>query len=130
MHSQVHFALPHRLPCLFLAVDRDLFTRIASVSLHKLRAFHKHTTGATGWIEDQTMIGLENFDDQLNNGSRCEELTAALSFLQGDFVQEIFVDFAEEITLDVYGIAVERCYQGPESVIIDRGVVIGWKYTC
>ena len=48
------------------------------------------------------MKGLEDFDNEFNEGGRGEELTPALSFAHGKITEKVLVDLPEGIPFNVH----------------------------
>src|SRR5260221_364547 len=102
MHRQVHLAEIDGLQGFFLSIDGDCGARVALVVLDKMRTLHEHATRATGGIENTPIKRFDDLDNQFHQGGWSEKLTATLALRHGKFAQEIFIDLAEEITLNIH----------------------------
>ena len=78
------------------------------VALDELRALDEHAARATGRVEHATVEGLEDLDDEPDDGVRREELAAALALLRGEVGEEVLVDQAERIAVELRRAAVRR----------------------
>ncbi len=57
--------------------------------LDKACALHEHTARPTGRVEDAAVVGLNDLDDEADDGSGGEELAAALALAHGELAEEI-----------------------------------------
>ena len=80
MHGKVHFAETDCFRNLFRAENADVTVPIFPVITDKLSTLDEHTARTTRWVQDTSLIRLENFDNQLHNRGGREEFTAPLSF--------------------------------------------------
>ena len=92
--------------------------------LHEPGALHEHTPGTAGRIENETMEGFDDLDNEPDQACRCEELSALLPFLHGEFANEVFVDFSEYVAFDIIGNRGEDAKQLEEGWIIDLLVIL------
>ena len=60
---------------------------------------NKHTTTTTGRVENPTLSRCKDFNHVTDNRCRGEEFTAALTFSQRKFTQEVFVNLTEYVKL-------------------------------
>ena len=97
MQGQVHLRQRHRVVGLLGAEDRELPGGGLVVTLDELRALDEHAARATGRIEDAALIGLQDLDDQPDDGVGREVLTTALALLGGEVGEEVLVDEAEGV---------------------------------
>src|SRR6266568_4150711 len=102
VYGQVHAAQAHGLGGLLLAIDGNVGARVLLVVLHETGALHEHTTRTTGRVKDTPLKGFDDLDDQFDDGGRREEFAALLSLGHGELAQEIFIDFAEDVSLDIH----------------------------
>ena len=105
MDRKVHLAQAHGILCLFLSINGDVGAGVALMVFDETRTLHKHAAGATGGIEDAPMKWLDDLDDQFDNRGWREKFAAALSLRHGKLAQEIFVDLAEKVSLNINGYA-------------------------
>src|SRR5690349_231793 len=103
MHGKVHTAQAHGLGGLLLTIDGDVGAGILLVVLHKTGALYEHATRTAGRVKDTPLKGFDDLDNQFDDGGRCEEFAAFLSLGHGELDQEVFVDFAEDVSLDIHG---------------------------
>ena len=97
MQGQVHLRQRHRVVGLLGAEDRELPGGGLVVTLDELRALDEHAARATGRVEDAALIGLQDLDDQPDDGVGREVLTTALALLGGEVGEEVLVDEAEGV---------------------------------
>src|SRR6266568_4469288 len=79
VYGQVHAAQAHGLGGLLLAIDGNVGAGVLLVVLHETGALDEHTTRTTGRVKDTPLKGFDDFDDQFDDGSWCEEFAAFLS---------------------------------------------------
>jgi len=103
VYCQVHTAEAHGLGGLLLPIDGDFVGGVLLVVLHEAGALHKHAARTAGGVEDAPVKGFDDLDDQFDNGGGGEKFAAFLAFGHGEFAQEVFVNFAEDIAFDVHG---------------------------
>lgn len=108
---------------LLLAVEADLAAGVFAVAGHELGALDKHAAAATGRVQDFAVIRLDDLHDQFDQGGGGEELAAALAFGLSELAQEVLVNFAKDIALDIRGDVVEDLEQGAEGGVFQ--VVVG-----
>ena len=102
VNGEVHLAQSDGLRDSLNAVNADLTVPVLFVVVDKLGALDEHTPGAAGGVQDASLEGFDNFDNQPNEGGRREELAAALSFGHGEIAEEVFVDFSESVALNLH----------------------------
>src|ERR1700737_1488472 len=102
MYRQVHLAEVDGLQGFFLSINRDSGAGVALVVLDKTRTLHEHATRATGGVENTPIKRFDDLDDQFHQGGWGEKLTAMLALRHSKFAQEIFIDLAEEIALNIH----------------------------
>src|SRR5438876_1030154 len=118
MYSQVHLAEVDGFQGFLLSIDGDRCAGVALVVLDKTCTLYKHAARATGGIEDTPIEGFDDLDDQFYQRCRGEKFTAALALRHGKLAQEIFIDLAEEIALDIHGNAGKGFEQSNEHVFV------------
>ena len=79
VHGQVHLAQAHGLGHPLLAVDAELGAGALLVLLDEAGALHEHAARAAGRVEDAAVEGLDDLDDELDDGGGGEELAALLA---------------------------------------------------
>ena len=57
----------------------------------------EHAGGAAAGVVDAAFVGLEHFDQQPDDGARGVELAALAALGQGELLQEVLVDAAEDV---------------------------------
>ena len=103
MHSQVHFAQPDRLSNTLNPVKADIpLISILLVVVNKFSTLDKHTAGATGGIKNTSMKGLEDLDNEFNEGGRREELTPTLTFTHSEVTEKVLIDLSESIAFNIH----------------------------
>jgi hypothetical protein len=85
----------------------------------------EHAARSASGVEDAAVEGFDDFDDELDDADGGEEFAAFLSFGHGELAEEVFVDFAEGVAVDVHGDGGEVLEEGDEEVFIEAGVVLG-----
>ena len=65
------------------------------------RALHEHAARPAGRVEDLAVEGLDDLDDQPDDRGRCEVLAALLTLGDRELAEEVLVDLAEGVALDV-----------------------------
>lgn len=70
------------------------------------------------------MEGFDDLDNKPDQACRCEELSALLPFLHGEFADEVFVDFSEYVAFDIIGNRGKDAKQLEEGWIIDLLVIL------
>ena len=70
--------------------------------LHEAGALDEHAAGAAGRVEDAPVEGLDDADDELDDGGGSEELAALLTLAHRELAEEVLVDLAEGVALDVH----------------------------
>src|SRR6266566_4522569 len=123
VYCQVHAAQAHGLGGLLLTVNGDVGSGVLLVVLHETGALHEHATRTTCWIKDTSLKGFDDLDDQLDDGGGCEELTAFLSLGHGELAQEVFIDFAEDVSLNIHGYLGESFEQRDKGIIVELRIV-------
>ena len=68
-----------------------------------MRRLDEHAARAAGRIKDRSVEGLDDLHHEADNRARREKLSAALSFRECKFAEEIFIDLAEHIAGGVFG---------------------------
>ena len=102
VNCEVHLAQSDGLRHPLDAVNADLTVSVLFVVVDEFGALDEHTPGAAGGIEDASLEGFDDFDNQLNERGRREELAAALPFGHGEVTEEILVDLAECVSLNLH----------------------------
>ena len=92
--------------------------------LHESGALYEHTPGTARWIENETVVGFDDFDNEPDQTCRREELSALLPFLHGEFADEIFIDFSECVTFEIIGNRGEDAEEFEEGRVIDLLVIL------
>ena len=123
--GQVHLAQPDRFGHLLLAVDGELGAGVLLVLRDETGALDEHAAGAAGRVEDAALEGFDDADDELDDGGGGEELAALLALAHGEVAEEVFVDLAEGVSLDVYGDGVHRLEQFLEQGVLEAVVGLG-----
>ena len=85
----------------------------------------EHAARPAGGVEDLAVERFEDLDDELDDRGRGEELAAALALGHGELAEEVLVDQAEAVALDVVGQRVERAQQLDQHVVRERAVHLG-----
>src|SRR6266702_7959292 len=67
--------------------------------------------------------GFDDLDDQFDDGGRCEEFAAFLSLGHGELAQEVFVDFAEDVSLDIHWYLGEGFEQRDKGIVVELWIV-------
>ena len=80
---------------------------------------------AAGGIENSSLEGLDDFDNQLNEGDRREELAAALAFGHGEVAEKILVDFPESVALNLHRNLFHDTQQFDEGALFEAVVSLG-----
>jgi len=71
------------------------------------------------------VVGLDDLHDQLDQGGGSEKLAAALPLAHGEPAQEVLVDLAKHVALDVHLDAVKLFEQGGQGVVAQAVVGLG-----
>ena len=71
------------------------------------------------------MERLDDADDELDDGGGGEELAALLALAHGEVAEEVFVDLAEGVPLDVHGDGVHGLEQFLEQGVLEAVVGLG-----
>jgi len=85
------------------------------VLLHEAGGLHEHAAGTAGRVEDAPVEGFDDLDDQLDDAGGGVELAALLPLGHGELAEEVLVDPAEGVALDVHGDGahqLEQLHQG------------------
>ena len=88
-------------------------------------ALDEHAAGAAGRVEDAALEGFDDADDELDDGGGGEELAALLAFAHGEVAEEVFVDLAEGVSLDVHGDGIHGLEQFLEQGVLEAVVGLG-----
>ena len=102
-NGEVHFC---QSPCGligFLTVDAD----VADAPLvlgDKFFALYKHTTTATAGVKHAPFVGLEHFDQQLDDGAWGVKLPTLFALSQREFAKEVFKYVSEHVGTAAFGI--------------------------
>ena len=123
--GEVELAEANRLGGLLLTVDADRLDGILAVAFDELCALDEHSATATGGVQDAAVEGLDDIDDELDDGGRCKELTALLALGHSELAEEVLIDLAEGVALDVHGDGVKNADQLGERAVVDAVVVLG-----
>src|SRR5438445_662292 len=123
MYRQVHFAKVDGFQGFLLSIDGDCGAGVALVVLDKTRTLYKHATRATGRVKDTPIEGFDDLDDQFYQCGWGEKFTAALALRHGKLAQEIFINLAEEIALDIHGNTGKGFEQSNKHVFVQ--VIVG-----
>ena len=94
-------------------------------SVDEAGALHEHAAGAAGRVEDAAVEGLDDADDELDDGGGGEELAALLALAHGEVAEEVFVNLAEGVPLDVHGDGVHGLEQFLEQGVLEAVVGLG-----
>ena len=70
-------------------------------SRDEIGRMHEHAARAAGRVENAAVIGLDDLDDEPDDGGGRVELAALLHLLHGELAHEIFIDAAEGVAVDV-----------------------------
>ncbi len=77
-------------------------------------------------VEDATLVGFNDFNDQLDDARGREELAALLPFRHGELAEEVFLYFPECIAFAVHRHGGEVLQQGDDQVLV-KTVVRPWQ---
>ena len=103
MYSKVHFAQSDSFSTALNPVKANIsFISISLVVTNKFRTLDEHASGTTCGIEDTPMKGLEDFDNEFNEGGRSEELTTALSFAHSEITKKVLINLSKSIAFNVH----------------------------
>ena len=80
----------------FLPVDGNVVD-VALMGGDKAFGLYEKAAAAHGRVIHAAGVWLEHFDNQGNNGFRCEILPAAFAFGLGKATEEVFVNVAENV---------------------------------
>ena len=90
---------------------------VAAVLLDEPGALDEHATGTGSRVEDPAVERLNDLNDQADDGRRCEVLPALRAFGDSKLPEEVLVDLAEGVALNVAEDRVHRTQQVDEGVI-------------
>ncbi len=93
--------------------------------LDKAGALHEHAAGTAGRVKNAPVERLDDADDELDDGGGGEELAALLPLAHGELAEEVFVDLAEGVPLDVHGDGVHGLEQLDEQGVLEAVVGLG-----
>ena len=103
MDSEIHLAQPDSFGTAFYPVDADVsVVSILLMVTNELCALNKHPTGTAGRIKDSSVKGLDNFNDEFDEGGGREEFTTALSFAHSEIAEKVLIHLPESIALNVH----------------------------
>jgi hypothetical protein len=109
----------------FLAVYGDFGGGIFLMGFDESGGLDEHAAGAAGGVEDAAVVGLEDFDDEADDGGGRVEFAAFLAFAHGEFAEEVFVDEAEGIAALVHGDGGHGFEEGGERAAFEDVVGFG-----
>lgn len=92
------------------------------MTFDEVRRLDEHSAGAAGRIEDVPVERFDDLHDQPHYRLRGEELARSPAFGQRELAEEVLVDPAEGVSLEIPGVAVDVPEQGGEGFAADRRV--------
>ncbi|GBE37540.1 hypothetical protein BMS3Bbin08_00130 [bacterium BMS3Bbin08] len=92
------------------------------MSFDKLCTLYKHSTRAACRVEDAAVIRLYHLNDELDDRSGCEELTAPLSLAHGELAEKVFVNPPEHIPFDIHRYIVKELQEGYKHLVFELAV--------
>src|SRR5699024_11813602 len=95
--GQVHFCHAPGTFVEFLAIDGDRGA-VFVMCVEEFLGLDKHATGSAAGIIDASAGRLEDFNEDAHDIGRSIELTTASTFFPGEFLQEILIHLAEQVT--------------------------------
>jgi hypothetical protein len=93
------------------------------MALHEVRALDKNAARTAGRIINSSMVWLDYFDDELHERGGRIELAALLTFGQGELSEEVLVNPAEDIPIEVHR-DLGKCLQKGEERVVAEAVVL------
>ena len=109
-----------------MAEEGDAVGGVQVLALDKVARLDEHAAGAAGGVEDDAVVRLDDVDDGLDEGRRCEELAVILRALHGELHEEVLVDAAEDVASGgAQSFAVEDTEQVFEHRGFELAVVLG-----
>src|SRR5438105_3026083 len=85
--------------------------------LDEAGTLHEHATGTGRGIEDLALEGLDDFNDQADDGRGSEVLAALGALSDGELTEEVFVNATEGVTVKVAEDGVHRPKQADQGRI-------------
>ena len=129
-NGEIHFAEAPSGLVGFLAVDAEVGAAPA-MSFREFFGLHEHAAGAAAGVKDAAFVGLNHFDEKLDDRLRGVKLAALFAFAGGELAEEVFVDAAENVLGAALLVAetdgADEIDEFAESALIEgfAGVVLG-----
>ena len=111
---------------LFLSIKGHGRVGRHSSLIHKIAGLDEHTAASTGRIQQDAALWLQNIDDHFDQGFGREEHTIVRGDVLCEFVQEVFVNPAQNVPADfIQRAVIENTQQLGQDVIGEHGVILG-----
>ena len=123
--GEVHLGDADGVAVLLLPVEDDLLRGIAALLLDEVAGLDKHAARSAGWIKHDTVVRLDDVDDELHERGGREELAIVMRLLDGELGEEVFVDAPEDVAggaLDL--LAIEEAHQFLKHLWLEDAVVL------
>ena len=96
MDGQVHLGHAPSAFVQFLSIDGDRCA-IFVVSIQELLSLHEHAAGTAGRVVDAPAGRLQDLHQDADHAGRSVELSAALALGTCELLQEVFINFTEQV---------------------------------
>jgi hypothetical protein len=119
---EVHLRQADGVARLLLSEDRQLLSGREPVALDEVGGVDEHTARATRGVEDPTVEGFDDLDDEPDDRGGREELARAPTLGQRELAEEVLVDQAEGVAFEILRVAVDVAQQRRDRRVLDRRV--------
>jgi hypothetical protein len=80
-----------------LTIEYNLFGRVLALVFNEVAGLNEHPARSAGWVENRTVVRLDDIDNELDQRRRREEFAVVVRFLNRKLGEKIFVDATEDI---------------------------------
>ena len=101
--GEVHPAEATGFVGLLNAVDGEFGSGVLLVLRHEARRLDEHAARTAGGVEDESVVGFDDFREQTNDGARRIELAPALTFAHGELAEEVLINAPEGVVVERAG---------------------------
>ena len=130
--DKVHLCQSNGCACLFYAISTQVHLLALSFVLFNIMgSLNEHTAATASWVENPTLSRRKDFNHVTDNRCRGEEFTAALTFRQCKFTQEVFINLTEDVKLyirrNILKVLQELCQYKRIILTVNAVINVLWK---
>ena len=101
MHRHIHGAQLRIKFRFLLTVEGHFFIGLHAPVIHKVACLHKHAAAATGRVEQNALLRLNDINNQAHKRLRREEYSVVLSYGLSEFTQKIFINPSQNVAAHI-----------------------------